>query len=105
LRNKIRHDLVPLFKALNLKFIASFQKHSLSAESQQMVEDASIMVYQQVAKQEDEIRFDLNQLKNCPITGHICISLNQFGFLAWEDIYDLVDSQSGKQVFRLTFVY
>jgi hypothetical protein len=26
LRNKIRHDLVPLFKALNLKFIASFQK-------------------------------------------------------------------------------
>jgi tRNA(Ile)-lysidine synthase len=29
-----------------------------------MVEDASIMVYQQVAKQEeDEIRFDLNQLK------------------------------------------
>jgi tRNA(Ile)-lysidine synthase len=75
LRNKIRHDLVPLFKALNLKFIASFQKTHLSCrESQQMVEDASIMVYQQVAKQEDEIRFDLNQLKNCPITGHICIS-------------------------------
>jgi hypothetical protein len=52
------------FKELNLKFIASFQSTDLLAESQQMVEDASNMVYQQVAKQEeDEIRFDLNQLK------------------------------------------
>jgi tRNA(Ile)-lysidine synthase len=51
LRNKIRHDLVPLFKALNLKFIASFQKtQSFLQGTQQMVEDASIMVYQQVAK-------------------------------------------------------
>jgi tRNA(Ile)-lysidine synthase len=39
---------VPLFKALNLKFIASFQKNTVFlAESQQMVEDASIMVYQE----------------------------------------------------------
>jgi tRNA(Ile)-lysidine synthase len=43
LRNKIRHDLVPLFKALNLKFIASFKKHIFLLGVQQMVEDASIM--------------------------------------------------------------
>jgi hypothetical protein len=39
-----------LFKSL---IRIPFKKHSLSAESQQMVEDASIMVYQQVAKQEE----------------------------------------------------
>jgi tRNA(Ile)-lysidine synthase len=70
-----------------------------------MVEDASIMVYQQVAKQEDEIRFDFNQKKLPNYRSYLYQWLNQFGFLAWEDVYDLVDSQSGKQVFRLTFVY
>jgi tRNA(Ile)-lysidine synthase len=106
LRNKIRHDLVPLLKELNPRFIASFQKtQSFLQESQQMVEDASIMVYQQVAKQEeDEIRFDLNQLKKLPnYRSYLYQWLNEFGFLAWNDVYDLVDSQSGKQVFSSNF--
>jgi tRNA(Ile)-lysidine synthase len=106
LRNKIRHDLVPLFKELNPKFIASFQKtQSFLQESQHMVEDASIMVYQQVAKQdEDEIRFDLNQLKKLPnYKSYLYQWLHEFGFLAWNDVYDLVDSQSGKQVFSPNF--
>jgi tRNA(Ile)-lysidine synthase len=106
LRNKIRHDLVPLFKELNPQFISSFQKtQSFLQESQQMVEDASIMVYQQLAKQdEDEIRFDLNQLKKLPnYRSYLYQWLHEFGFLAWDDVYDLVDSQSGKQVFAPNF--
>lgn len=106
LRNKIRHDLVPLFKELNPQFIASFQKtQSFLQESQQMVEDASIMVYQQVVKQEeDEIRFDLNQLKKLPnYKSYLYQWLHEFGFLAWDDVYDLVDGQSGKQVFSPNF--
>jgi tRNA(Ile)-lysidine synthase len=106
LRNKIRHDLVPLFKELNPKFIASFQKtRSFLQESQHMVEDASIMVYQQLAKQkEDEIRFDLSQLKKLPnYRSYLYQWLHEFGFLAWDDVYDLVDSQSGKQVFAPNF--
>lgn len=106
LRNKIRHDLVPLLKELNPQFISSFQKtQSFLQESQQMVEDASIMVYQQVAKQEEEeIRFDLNQLKKLPnYQSYLYQWLHEFGFLAWDDVYELVDSQSGKQVFSPNF--
>ena len=68
LRNKIRHDLVPLFKELNPHFIDSFQKtQSYLQESAAMVEDASIMVYQQVVRQEeDEMYFNLSQLKRLP---------------------------------------
>lgn len=106
LRNKIRHDLVPLLKELNPQFISSFQKtQSFLQESQQMVEDASIMVYQQVAKQEEEeIRFDLNQLKKLPnYQSYLYQWLHEFGFLSWDDVYELVDSQSGKQVFSPNF--
>jgi tRNA(Ile)-lysidine synthase len=106
LRNKIRHHLVPMLKELNPNFITSFQKtQAYLQEAQDMVEDASIMVYQQVAKQEgDDIHFNLNKLKKLPnYKSYLYQWLNEFGFAAWEDIYDLVESQSGKQVFSSEF--
>ncbi len=101
LRNKIRHDLVPILKEINPNFLDAFQKtQSYLQESQEMVEDASIMIYQQVAKEEgEEIHFDLNQLKKLPnYKSYLYQWLNEFGFTAWSDIYDLVNGQSGKQV-------
>lgn len=106
LRNKIRHDLVPILKEINPGFLNAFQKtQSFLQESQEMAEDASIMIYQQVAKEEGEdIHFDLNQLKKLPnYKSYLYQWLNEFGFLAWNDIYDLVDGQSGKQVFAEEF--
>ena len=106
LRNKIRHNLVPILKELNPDFLSSFQKvQSYLQESQEMVEDASIMIYQQVAKEIGEaIYFDLNQLKKIPnYKSYLYHWLSEFEFSAWDDIYDLVESQSGKQVFSDEF--
>jgi len=106
LRNKIRHDLVPVLKEINPNFLKAFQKtQSYLQESNEMVEDASIMIYQQVAKEAgEEIHFDLNQLLKLPnYRSYLYQWLNEFGFLAWNDIYDLVDGQSGKQVFAAEF--
>ncbi len=106
LRNKIRHHLVPMLKELKSDFIYSFQKtQNHLQEAQLLVEDASIMVYQQVAKEVDnEIYFDLNQLKRLPnYSSYLYQWLNEYGFTAWQDIYDIVDSQSGKQVFSKEF--
>ncbi|HEX7869705.1 MAG TPA: tRNA lysidine(34) synthetase TilS [Chryseobacterium sp.] len=106
LRNKIRHNLVPILKEINPDFLKVFQKtQSYLQESKEMVEDASIMIYQQVAKEAgDDIHFDLNQLKKLPnYKSYLYQWLNEFGFLAWNDIYDLVDGQSGKQVFSTEF--
>ncbi|MFH6936419.1 tRNA lysidine(34) synthetase TilS [Flavobacterium sp. FlaQc-30] len=106
LRNKIRHDLVPILKELNPNFLNAFQKtQSYLQESQVMVGDASIMIYQQVAKEAgDDIHFDLKKLKKLPnYKSYLYQWLHEFGFLAWNDIYDLVNGQSGKQVFSAEF--
>lgn len=106
LRNKIRHNLVPILKEFNPDFLPSFQKtQTYLQEAQIMVQDASIMVYQQVAKENGEkIHFDLNQLKKLPnYKSYLYQWLNEYGFTAWDDIYDLVDGQSGKQVFSNQF--
>ena len=102
LRNKIRHDMVPILKEFNPNFISSFQKtQTYLQEAQAMAEDAAIMIYQQVAKEEgDTIHFDLKKLKQLPnFKSYLFQWLKEFGFSAWEDVYDLVDSQSGKQIF------
>ncbi|KFF04007.1 tRNA lysidine(34) synthetase TilS [Flavobacterium hydatis] len=102
LRNKIRHDLVPVLKEINPNFLAAFQKtQEFLQEAQIMVEDASIMIYQQVAKEiGDEIHFDLNQLKRLTnYKSYLYQWLKEYEFSAWDDIYELVESQSGKQIF------
>jgi tRNA(Ile)-lysidine synthase len=101
LRNKIRHHLVPLLKELNPTFMSSFEKtQSFLSEAQDLVDDAAIMVYQQVAREEGEdIYFDLVRLLQLPnYSSYLYQWLKEFGFTAWDDIYELVTSQSGKQV-------
>ena len=102
LRNKIRHHLVPMLKELNPNFLTSFHNtQTYLQEAQVMVEDASIMIYQQVAKQEaDTIYFELQQLKKLPnYKSYLYQWLKEFKFSAWDDIYNLVEGQSGKYIF------
>lgn len=101
LRNKIRHDLVPVLKALNPQFLATFQKtQDYLQQTQTMAEDAAILVYQQVAQQaNDEVHFNIGKLKKLSnYRSYLYQWLREYGFTAWEDIYELTESQSGKQV-------
>ncbi len=102
LRNKIRHDLIPVLKEISPDFLSTFEKtQSYLRESQQMVEDASILIYQQVAREvESAIHFDLKKLQQLPnYHSYLHQWLKEFGFSDWSTIYELADSQTGKQVF------
>ena len=104
-RNKLRHDIVPILKELNTGFLDSFQNtlHHLQ-QSESLVNDASKLVYEKVVV-EKENRLDIHltqllQFKN--YKTYLYQWLKNYGFSAWNDIYDLVQSQSGKQVFSET---
>ncbi len=106
LRNKIRHDIVPILKELNPELLSTFQKtQNYLQQTQTMAEDAAILVFQQVAqKANDEVHFDIQKLKQLPnYRSYLYQWLREYGFTAWEDIYDLAESQSGKQVFSPRF--
>ena len=70
-----------------------------------MVEDASILVYQQVANEvNSEIHFDLQKLQQLPnYHAYLYSWLKNYGFSDWTAIQDLVESQTGKQVFSPSF--
>ncbi|MQP24357.1 tRNA lysidine(34) synthetase TilS [Flavobacterium sp. LMO8] len=107
LRNKLRHDVVPILKEINPEFLSSFQKTiSHLNDTKGMADDASYIVYKEVATEiEDTINFDLNKLLQIPnYKTYLHSFLKQYDFTAWNDIYDLVTAQSGKQVFSNTHV-
>lgn len=106
-RNKLRHDIVPVLKELNIGFLDSFQNtlhHLQQAES--LVDDASNLVYEKVVEQkENHVEIHLKallQFKN--YKAYLFQWLKTYGFSAWNDIYDLVEAQSSKQVFSETHV-
>lgn len=107
LRNKLRHDVVPILKELNPSFMQSFQntldnlKQSLS-----LIDDASRIVYRKIVQEEENQKkiniSELKQLQN--YEAYLFQWLKPLGFKAWSDIYNLMHSQSGKQVFSENFV-
>jgi len=99
LRNKLRHDVVPILKSLNSSFLNSFQdtlKHLEQAKS--LTEDASVLVYKQVVTEKNGQKFfrlfDLKRLPN--YEAYLFQWLQPFGFRAWKDISNLTEAQSGK---------
>lgn len=107
LRNKIRHSIVPLFKEINTGFLDSFQNtlhHLQQVES--LVDDATKLVYEKVVtEKEDQLEINLTQLLEFQNhKAYLYQWLAQYGFSAWNDVYDLVEAQSGKQVFSPTHV-
>ncbi|QEE51527.1 tRNA lysidine(34) synthetase TilS [Flavobacterium alkalisoli] len=101
LRNKLRHDVVPVLKSLNTSFMDSFQDTLIHLQqTQSLAEDASVLVYKQVVtEKENQKHININELKRLPnYKAYLYQWLNPFGFTAWYDIYELSDSQSGKQV-------
>lgn len=107
LRNKMRHDIIPILKELNPSFLDSFQ-NTLShlKQSNDLSEDASKMVYEKVIVEfegKKEINLSaLLQFKS--YKSYLYQWLKKYDFTGWEDIYDLVNAQPGKQVFSETHV-
>jgi tRNA(Ile)-lysidine synthase len=106
-RNKLRHNIVPTLKELNSGFLDSFQNtlhHLQQAES--LVNDASKLVFEKVVKEKgNQLEIHLKPLLEFQnYKAYLFQWLKSYGFSAWNDIYDLVNAQSGKQVFSETHV-
>ena len=107
LRNKIRHDIVPILKELNPSFLNSFQNTLDNLQqAQSLVDDASRIVYRKVVEDAHlQKKINLTELMQLPnYRAYLYQWLQPFGFTAWDDIYDLVEATSGKQIFSTDYV-
>lgn len=106
LRNKIRHHLAPILREINPSFSHSFQ-HTLEnlKQSQSLIDDASRMVYKKVVEDEmDYKKINITALKQLPnFKAYLYQWLQPLGFTAWEDIYNLAEAETGKQIFSTNY--
>jgi tRNA(Ile)-lysidine synthase len=100
-RNKLRHDVIPVLKELNPGLLMSFENTiSNLQQAQSMVDDASRIVYRKVVSDINfQKRINLPELMQLPnYQAYLYQWLEPFGFSDWASISDLVTAQSGKQI-------
>lgn len=105
LRNKLRLEVLPSFKKAADGLLGSFQntrKHL--RDSQNLIEDYMALVYNLAISEFSEgYKLDILKLKELPHTEALLFELlAPFGFTDLPTITELLDSQSGKQVFSKT---
>lgn len=107
LRNKIRKEVVPIFKKSNPGFLNSFA-NSLTYlnEANSMVKDASEQYYQEVVTAVGEkcliSILALKQRSN--YLAYLHYWLQPYGFKAWNDIDALVEGSTGKMIYSDSYV-
>jgi tRNA(Ile)-lysidine synthase len=102
LRNKIRHDLLPVLQDINPDFRKAFStSQAYLRESQSLVKDyISLLKPKILSIRNDLIYLSLKELIVFPNYKTVLYELlKEYGFTQWNDVYNLVNSQSGKKVF------
>lgn len=102
LRNRLRHQVVPVLKELNPNFLNGFQDTLMHLQqTETLVQDAVEKMYKNVVTEKSgQLQIAVEKLKLLPnYKAYLYQWLKSYGFTAWEDIYNLVEAQSGKQVF------
>lgn len=106
LRNKLRHEVVPILKEINPQLLASFQNtlYNLNATADIIAESVDAIANKAIVSlDKDDVFFKVSEFKKLKNPkAYLFELLNEFGFTEWNDVVNLLDAQSGKQVFSNT---
>ncbi|MFK8059035.1 MAG: tRNA lysidine(34) synthetase TilS [Polaribacter sp.] len=110
IRNKIRHQIVPVLKEINPSLLETFAKTTeYLQESQQIIKDRIEDISSEVLTSFDGFHNDhlikidilkVNQFSNPKAYLHQL--LKAYHFTEFNDVYNLLSAQSGKQLFSKT---
>jgi tRNA(Ile)-lysidine synthase len=105
IRNKIRHQVIPVLKEINPSLLSSFGKTLENLqESQQILADRIDKVSLEIIETKDGIiKINIDNIKALSNPkAYVYELLKDYNFTEWNDVYKLLSAQSGKQVFSKT---
>ncbi|TWO33109.1 tRNA lysidine(34) synthetase TilS [Seonamhaeicola sediminis] len=106
LRNKLRHEVIPILKEINPSLLQSYQStiNNLS-DATDIVEDHLEQFFQEavVSIEESKMTFKISEFKkqNNP-RAYLFETFKDYGFTEWNDALNLLDAQSGKYILSNT---
>ena len=101
LRNRIRHKIIPELKDIAPNILKSFEKVSQNlSESKVIIDDRIEEISEKLLeKDEDLIKINVEKvLKLSNPKAYLFQLLNKYNFSEWDNVNDLLNSQSGKLV-------
>jgi len=106
LRNKLRHEVIPILKGINPRLLKNFNKtQGYLQDSSGIIDDCIEMVSDTVITEvnAESIKFDIAKIEalNNP-KAYLYKLLKDYNFTEWNDVYNLLSAQSGKQIFSAT---
>lgn len=110
IRNKIRHKVTPILKEINPNLLDSFTKTSEHLqEAAHIVNDRITEISKKVVSKISNtpninlFKIDIKELQKLSNTkAYLYQLLKDYNFTEWNDVYNLLHAQSGKQVFSKT---
>lgn len=106
LRNKLRHEVIPILKQINPQLLDSFQNtlNHLNDTADIVTESLKAVRKRAVTYTDDkETHFKISEFKkvNNP-KAYLFEMFKSYGFTEWNDVVGLLDAETGKQVFSST---
>ena len=102
LRNKLRHDVVPILKEINPQLLDSFQNTLENLNDTADIVDESLNA---VAKRaivdidENGVSYKVSEFKKVNNSkAYLFEMFKDYGFTAWQDVVNLLDAETGKYV-------
>ncbi|OYX28504.1 MAG: tRNA lysidine(34) synthetase TilS [Flavobacteriales bacterium 32-35-8] len=102
LRNKLRHEVIPILKALNPSLLQSFETTQSNLRDSQDIVAESVDAFLEKTldiSNESQAKFKISEFKKKDNPkAYLFEVFKDFGFTEWNDVLNLLDAQSGKQV-------
>lgn len=106
LRNKLRHDVIPMLKDINPDLLQNFIKtlSHLNDTADIVDESVNAVAKRAIVDLDDQhLKLKISEFKKVNNSkAYLYELLKDYGFTEWNDVVNLLDAQSGKQVFSET---
>lgn len=106
LRNKLRLEVIPKLKETNPQFLQNFNKTiEHLQDSKDIIDDRIDAISNEVIHNisNNSISFNISEInKLSNPKAYLYELLKDYGFTEWDDIFNLLEAQSGKHVFSKT---
>ncbi|WP_298903854.1 tRNA lysidine(34) synthetase TilS [uncultured Psychroserpens sp.] len=106
LRNKLRHHVIPVLKETNPELLSNFRQTISNLKDTVDIVDDRVKAFTENAVEgetDNNIQFKISEFKELSNPKAYLYELfNGYGFSEWNDVTNLLDAQSGKQLFSKT---
>ncbi|NQX84637.1 MAG: tRNA lysidine(34) synthetase TilS [Flavobacteriaceae bacterium] len=101
LRNKLRHEVIPILKGINPQLLQNFDKTISHLKASQSIINTSIHhISKHVIRQKgSQLYLDIEKIQNLDHPkAYMYEILKNYGFTEWDDVVNLLEANSGKFV-------